>query len=429
MPTSELALEKFTPDSQVGDLTVSQLRAAIASATRGKTLDGVRAQIASRAGSLKRAGWLPDNWNADGSLKSTAAAWATDEQRETWSDLYAGLQAALDEKFEDEGSYFYIWVQDFTATDVIFCMGGDLFSAPYSVDPAGPITVGDQIKVRPATTYIPTEPSERNASGTLEFRKRKADALKGTIEHREFEVAGLECRALEDGTLRMSGYGSVTEREYSVGPFVEVIRRGAFRRTLAEDPDVVLLYGHEGMPLARTKAGSLTLEENSKGLLWTADLDPEDPESRILARKVERGLIDQCSFAFLVTDQDWTDDHSHRSIKSVSLHRGDVSLVSMGANEATSVSVQRADLVGALMEVRAGKAISASNMDVLKRVLDYVATADDAVDAAQPLLADLMGVPNPDDDEPVEAVRSVEPLPDFTRRARQRLALLEGRGR
>ena len=38
-------------------------------------------------------------------------------------------------------------------------------------------------------------------------------------------------------------------------------------------------------------------------------------------------------------------------------------------------------------------------MAILAQVLDLVAAADDAVDAAQPLLADLMGVPNPDDDE------------------------------
>src|ERR1700733_1932622 len=98
------------------------------------------------------------------------------------------------------------------------------------------------------------QPETRDGDEGLEFRRRIADRLKGTIEHREFDVGGLECRELDDGTLRMSGYGSVTEHPYEVGPFTETIRKGAFKRTLSEDPDVVLLYGHEGMPLARTKA-------------------------------------------------------------------------------------------------------------------------------------------------------------------------------
>ena len=48
-------------------------------------------------------------------------------------------------------------------------------------------------------------------------------------------------------------------------------------------------------------------------------------------------------------------------------------------------------------------------METLSQVLKLVATADDAVDEAQPILADLMGVPNPDADETDEpAERSAD---------------------
>lgn len=245
------------------------------------------------------------------------------------------------------------------------------------------------------------------ASAALEYRKRKAANLEGHIEHREFEVGGLEVRELDDGTLRMTGYGSVTEVEYPVGPYTEVIRRGAFRRTLSESPDTVLLFGHDGMPLARTRTGTLAMEEDAKGLKWTADLDAEDPESRVLARKVERGLIDQCSFAFLVTDQEWSDDWTLRSIKSVSLHRGDISLVTMGANEATSVSnVRSADLVGAFYELRAGRVLSAANVEILTNALNLTSDAEDSAGQARDLLDGLIN-PESDDGEADTVERSI----------------------
>jgi HK97 family phage prohead protease len=270
----------------------------------------------------------------------------------------------------------------------------------------------------------------------LEFRKRKAEQAKGTIEHRQFVAHDLEVRTLDDGTIRMRGYGSVTEHDYEVGPFVENMRRGSFKRTLGEDPDVILLFGHEGMPLARSKfAGTLAMEENSNGLHWTADLDGEDPDSRVLARKVERGLITECSIAFQVTDQEWSEDYKHRSIKSVSLHRGDISLVSRGANDATSVAVQRGEVIGALQEVRAGKSLSAATMETLTQVLNLVATADEAVDEAQPMLAELMGVPNPDEPEPDApeaedaSQQNAYVMPDYTTRALERVAILRAGGR
>ena len=56
------------------------------------------------------------------------------------------------------------------------------------------------------------------------------------------------------------------------------------------------------------------------------------------------------------------------------------------------------------VEQRAGKILSSQSMEVLKQVLSLIASADESLDDAQPLLADLMGVPNPDADE--ESVES-----------------------
>jgi HK97 family phage prohead protease len=220
----------------------------------------------------------------------------------------------------------------------------------------------------------------------LEARERRAGMLKGSLERREFAVEGMECRTLDDGTIRMGGYGSITERFYDVGDpsrggFRERISRSAFKRTLGEGPDVVLLANHEGLPLARTKNGSLTLGEDSRGLRWDADLDSEDPESRVLSRKVEKGLLDQCSFAFLCTDDSWNSDFSERTIKSLSLHRGDVSIVTHGANEATTVSLRSAaEALG--REERAGKTLSAKTRGELEQIKTSISELLDGTDSA-----------------------------------------------
>ena len=180
--------------------------------------------------------------------------------------------------------------------------------------------------------------------------------LQGTIERRTFDGASLQLRDLGTGTvgaggnkaIRVTGYAATTEEGYQVGggsgAFTETIARGAFKRTLGESPDVVLNINHaEGgqLPLARTRSGTLILAEDSRGLKVDAELDPDDPEARAVASKVRRGDVDSMSFAFRATDDDWSEDRSKRVIRSLTLHRGDVSFVSQPANESTSVSVRR----------------------------------------------------------------------------------------
>jgi HK97 family phage prohead protease len=119
--------------------------------------------------------------------------------------------------------------------------------------------------------------------------------------------------------------------------------RGASRGdsvTLSEDHAGRAAFGHNGMPYAATRNGTLDLAEDDHGLHWAARLDADDPESQVLARKVKSGLISECSFAFRVSDDDWSADFKTRRIRSVTLNRGDVSLVHASANPATSVAMR-----------------------------------------------------------------------------------------
>ncbi|MGZ4663713.1 MAG: HK97 family phage prohead protease [Frankiaceae bacterium] len=221
----------------------------------------------------------------------------------------------------------------------------------------------------------------------------------------EFEVRGLAGSMVE-----LRGYASTTGQPYEMydmfGAYTEIVAPGAFTKTLADGADVAYLANHEGLTLARTKNGTLQLSEDSSGLMTVARMNTTRTDARDLVTAVEDGDVDEMSFAFRVVRQQWSPDYDQRDMVELNLNRGDVSAVNYGANPTTNVGLQRAfrkqrpaELHRMAVELREGKPLSSSTMDVLSQVLDLLASADDAVDQAQPLLADLMGVPNPDADE------------------------------
>lgn len=172
----------------------------------------------------------------------------------------------------------------------------------------------------------------------------KRDRLNGAPERRNVAVSEFEFREAGD-SLELTGYASVFDEPYDVygGPpsgWMEIVDRRAFDKTLRSKPDVHLLINHEGMPLARTKSGTLKLSTDSKGLMVEADLDRRDPDVQRLETKMSRGDMDQMSFAFRVIRQEWNEDESERRMVEVSIDRGDVSVVNFGANPATSSSLR-----------------------------------------------------------------------------------------
>lgn len=190
--------------------------------------------------------------------------------------------------------------------------------------------------------------------------------LSDAPEHRNIAIDNIEMRSAadDDNEYILTGYASTFE-EYDMygGPsqygWIERIDPNAFDKTLREKPDLHLLVNHEGMPLARTKSGTLDLSVDDHGLKVEARLDKRDPEVQSLAVKMERGDMDEMSFAFRVKAQEWRaapgfeeiDDQSYRTITEVSLHKGDVSVVNWGANPTTSAGIRSAaDLLRAFVD-------------------------------------------------------------------------------
>ena len=220
-------------------------------------------------------------------------------------------------------------------------------------------------------------------------RKQRAELLRGR-EVRRMTSSTLECRNA-DGGLSLRGYASTTAQPYDMGWYNETIARGAFAKTLSEAPDVQLLINHEGLPLARTTNGTLDLREDAQGLYFEARLDGDDPDAAKVVRKIEAGLMDQCSFAFRVTRQTWDDDYENRSIDEVSLDRGDVSVVNYGANPNTSVSlrsmfVDLADLdEDTIAELREDPAV----MTVVRKLVVPVEVVEEPAAVVAPVVPNL----------------------------------------
>jgi uncharacterized protein len=185
---------------------------------------------------------------------------------------------------------------------------------------------------------------------SVEWRRKHSRDLLGGLERRS-SLERIEFRRSADGLLHLSGYACTTNTPYDMGWYTESIKSGAFAATLNGHPDVVLNINHgeggSGLPIARTKAGNLELGEDRTGLKVDADLDPEDPDVSLLARKMNSGNLDgQMSFCFSVVRQSFSDDYLFREIQEVSLNRGDVSVVTQAANPTTSSSIRTAGSAG-----------------------------------------------------------------------------------
>lgn len=204
-------------------------------------------------------------------------------------------------------------------------------------------------------------------------------------EHRSIPRGQISLRADdESGALALTGYASTFEPyEMYGGPaaggWIEQIAPTAFDKTLREKPDLHLLINHEGMPLARTKSGTLQLSVDKHGLKVNApDLDRTDPDVQRLEPKMRRKDMDEMSFAFRVRAQTWSshddfpdDPYAVRIINEVSLHKGDVSVVNFGANPTTHAEVKSVDAaLAVLAECDPGELVearSANDSDVLRR--------------------------------------------------------------
>lgn len=233
------------------------------------------------------------------------------------------------------------------------------------------------------------------------------------LAERRTLTADFEVRS-DSNNVTVEGYASTFNQPYDMGFYSETIAPGAFTKTLSESPDVRFLLNHDGLPLARTTSGTLELSQDSTGLAFRTVLDANDPDVARLVPKMQRGDLNQCSFAFRTIKDSWNDDYTERTMNELSLRDGDVSVVTYPANPSATAKLRAARetiaaapvLARVIADLHEGRAISNSNMAVLEKILISIAAADVELDQAQADLAAYLGIDNPDDDEATEPTKA-----------------------
>ena len=189
-----------------------------------------------------------------------------------------------------------------------------------------------------------------------------------------------------DKQPRIEGYCATFNTVADIGPFREVIRRGAFKRTLASDADVVMLFNHDANAiLGRKSAGTLTLEEDSKGLKFSCEL-PDTSVSRDVYANLKAGNLKECSFGFYVNGPDgerWSqqpDGTTLRELLDVTLF--DSSVVTFPAYSGTSAAARNIvpDDVEARMTALNVEAETQARRAKAQQVLDEIAAEEAAED-------------------------------------------------
>lgn len=167
----------------------------------------------------------------------------------------------------------------------------------------------------------------------------------------ENRSARIQTRNDGDGNpTAIFGYAAVFYRsddpgtEYSLWwDYLERIMPGAFDRAISESHDARCLFNHNpDNLLGRVASGTCNLAVDTIGLRFEIPVDADDPDHRSVLRKIQRGDLTGCSFAFSNPTATWEETKNDdgdtiwiRQITDLDLH--DVGPVTYPAYESTDV--------------------------------------------------------------------------------------------
>lgn len=140
----------------------------------------------------------------------------------------------------------------------------------------------------------------------------------------------------------LHGYAAIFNSEANLGGFSEVIRNGAFRKSLEGGSNIRALYHHDGAALlGTTRGGTLKLREDAHGLAFELAL-PDTSHGRDLAILVDRGDVAGCSFGFRVPEggDRWEERGSTMVRELLAVDLAEITLTSDPAYQDTSVALR-----------------------------------------------------------------------------------------
>lgn len=338
------------------------LKNAIHAVGRGNAdHDAIRKYIIGRAKALGLSNLIPDNWNADGSMSDAKSAEVDAEQRADCPTC-DGTGTIMDGNRQCPD-----------------CNGTGTETKAAEPVEAKPVRKARHRAGLPASREVRLQP--------------------GGIEVRRFAAEGLEVRSGAAGsdTIEITGSPIVYNAPYTVndmfGEFTETMAPGVCTNVLASNPDCRFLFNHDGLPLARTTSGTMTLADTPNACTFTAQLDARQSLANDLAVAIERGDVSQMSCGFIVANDTWNADMTDRTIYRFQ-DLLDVSAVTYPASPTTSIAVAERMMLAAPVESRArvrrmwavskelrsGRQLTPETADVLMDGLEVLAIADDTIE-------------------------------------------------
>jgi HK97 family phage prohead protease len=132
----------------------------------------------------------------------------------------------------------------------------------------------------------------------------------------ERRAAAIEFRA---SGRKLEGLAAVFGVEAKLPGFTETIKPGAFAQSLRSGGDILALLDHDQSKLlARTRSGTLKLNEDSRGLQFSIDV-PDTSIGNDVLELAKRGDIGGMSFGFSVAKDGERWNGSKRELHSVNL--------------------------------------------------------------------------------------------------------------
>ena len=183
---------------------------------------------------------------------------------------------------------------------------------------------------------------------------------------RQLRSAATEFTTREDGDVKhIEGYFAVFDSVYDIAPGMsESIAPGAFDG--AETEDIRALTNHDTtLVLGRTRAGTLTLKQDTHGLWGDIVINPNDTDALNTWSRVQRGDVSQCSIGFDIIEEvaEHREDGSvHWTIRKVKLW--EVTVCTFPAYEETNVQARSADRD--VLQARALETWKSKMLEVLK---------------------------------------------------------------
>ena len=226
---------------------------------------------------------------------------------------------------------------------------------------------------------------------------RSIEEMAKNYETRALPVGDFNLAADDSGQRTFTGYAALWDTPSAGLPFTEVIKPGAFKRSLSRAAKgqkvIAFLFGHDEMrALATTASGRLNLTEDERGLRVEAKLDPKDPDAaKVISMLTNEPQSAGMSFAFYANKDAW--DGETRQILEANIT--EASILSVGQTPAypatlglaavrkiakDRIGVDPDALITTLESVKAGNELTDAEVEVIDTVRERLAPKREGID-------------------------------------------------